>query len=298
MTNKVLVLGASGKIGRHSADVFEQAGWNVHRYNRKTENMSEAANGASLIINGLNPPAYKNWETEIPRITEQVIAAAQSSGATVIIPGNVYVYARSGGVWSEDTPHAPETRKGKIRTEMEAAYKQSGVATLILRAGDFIDPNQQGTLFDMLYYNDLHKGKITALGAPHIQRQYTYVPDWARAALALTRIRNTLEPFEEVAMPGPVLSINEIRQFIEVSAGSTLKTIQFPWWFLHLAAPFWTLGREMLEMRYLFDRPHYLDTSKFYRLLPDFQLTPERAVLQATLPRQTAQAQPEPAFAN
>ena len=56
MTKTVLILGASGKIGRHSAAAFQKAGWTVRAYDRKTESMTRAAMGADVIVNGLNPP--------------------------------------------------------------------------------------------------------------------------------------------------------------------------------------------------------------------------------------------------
>ena len=77
MTETVLILGASGKIGRASAKAFGEAGWKVRSYQRGTD-MTQAALGADVIVNGLNPPAYHDWKTIIPQITTQVIAAAKA----------------------------------------------------------------------------------------------------------------------------------------------------------------------------------------------------------------------------
>jgi len=56
MTQTVLILGGSGKIGSHAATAFWNAGWTVRHYDRKTGDMTSAAMGADVIINGLNPP--------------------------------------------------------------------------------------------------------------------------------------------------------------------------------------------------------------------------------------------------
>ena len=104
MTKTVLMLGSSGNIGRHSSEAFRKAGWNVRCYDRHKNNMTEAATGANVIVNGLNPPNYKNWQTAIPAITRQVIEAATVASATVIIPGNVYNFANVDGIFSENTP--------------------------------------------------------------------------------------------------------------------------------------------------------------------------------------------------
>ncbi|MCF6316055.1 MAG: hypothetical protein L3J30_07185 [Marinosulfonomonas sp.] len=47
---------------------------------------------------------------------------------------------------------------GRIRTEMEAAYRDSGVRTIILRAGDFIDTQASGNWFDKVMTPKLDKG--------------------------------------------------------------------------------------------------------------------------------------------
>lgn len=59
MTGTVLVLGASGSFGSHAAREFAAAGWQVRRYQRGTD-MVAAAQGADVIVNGLNPPNYHN----------------------------------------------------------------------------------------------------------------------------------------------------------------------------------------------------------------------------------------------
>src|SRR5687768_12033386 len=126
MQKIALILGASGKIGRRARSAFEAAGWRVRSFDRKRGNMVEAARGADVIVNGLNPPKYRDWARLIPAITRDVIAAAKASGATVIIPGNVYNMDHEGGEWSESTPHRPMTKKGRIREEMERSYEASG----------------------------------------------------------------------------------------------------------------------------------------------------------------------------
>jgi len=95
MTQIVLILGANGKIGSHAAEAFWNAGWQVRRYSRETDDITAAAMGADVIVNGLNPPHYHNWSGIIPRITRDVIAVARTSEATVILPGN-YLQFRHG----------------------------------------------------------------------------------------------------------------------------------------------------------------------------------------------------------
>jgi nucleoside-diphosphate-sugar epimerase len=283
MQNTVLILGASGKIGSHAAETFWNAGWTVRHYKRGTD-MTEAAAGADVIINGLNPPAYHNWAANIPAITAQVIDAAKSSGATVIIPGNIYNFGNQPGTLDENTAHTPNTRKGQIRVDMEQAYRQSGVQTIILRAGNFIDPNGNGDFMSMLVMREIDKGKLTAAGDPDAMQAYAYVPDWARAALALAEKRGTLAQFEDIPFPGNSFTTHQLRDTVATATGRAIKVSRFPWWLMTALAPFWGLAREMREMRYLYSMPHRIDDTKFSRLLPNFQPTDLQEVMLSGLP--------------
>ncbi|MBI1418768.1 MAG: sugar nucleotide-binding protein [Limimaricola sp.] len=289
MTKTVLILGASGKIGSFAAEAFWNAGWTVRRYDRSTD-MTAAAKGADVIVNGLNPPAYHDWAHIIPAITAQVIAAAKASGATVIVPGNVYNFAfrpgRTTQTWDETTPQAPTTRKGRVRKEMEEAYAASGVRTIILRAGSFIAPGREDDTMGAILLRDLAKGKVTVPGRPDTRHAYTYLPDWARAAVMLAERRESLSRFEDIPMPGPHFTPVELKSALEAELGRKLRFGGFPWALMRLASPFWELAREMSEMKPLWFTSHRLGGAKFARLLPEFQPTPVANVMLSGLASQ------------
>lgn len=286
MTKTVLVLGAGGLFGGHAATAFANAGWQVRRYKRGTD-MTAAAMGAEVIVNALNPPNYHAWATLIPEITDQVIAAGLASGATVIVPGNVYVYGNQPGPWGPDTPHRPVSRKGVIRSQMEATYRAAsdrGLCTIILRGGDFLAPGSGRAVMDILVLKHLARGKVTAIGDSSAKRAYAYLPDMTRAAVALAERRDSLPAFADIPFAGDVFSVRDLARALERLSGRTLKITQFPWITLRLAAPFWELAREFLEMRYLYDLPHSLDPAPLRALLPDFHPTPLDDILRAHLP--------------
>ena len=57
-------------------------------------------------------PSYHDWERTIPEITAQVIAAAKASGATVILPGNIYNFGDQPGVLEQgDAVQADRARR-------------------------------------------------------------------------------------------------------------------------------------------------------------------------------------------
>lgn len=284
MTKTVLILGASGKIGRNAAVAFGDAGWRIRKFDRQNGNMAQAASGADVIINGMNPANYHDWEYTIPAITRQVIAAAKVSGATVIIPGNVYNFGATPGIWCENTPQNANTRKGRVRVEMELAYRNSGVRTIILRAGNFIEPQSDDDVLALLLLRTIKKGRVTYVGNPEIRQAFCYLPDWARAAVLLAEKREQLAEFEDIPFPGHTFSVNELHATLARELGRNLQLTAFPWWAMKLAAPFWELAREMKEMRYLWNTDHQLSGKKFIHILPDFVATDVRSVMMAGLP--------------
>ena len=282
MPQKALILGASGHFGGQAARAFADAGWQIEVFKRGAD-MVAAAKGADLIVNGLNPPNYHAWDRLIPEITSAVLNAAKVSGATVLIPGNVYVFGTEPGPWNEATPHCAVARKGRIRAEMEARYRDAaagGTRTILLRAGDFIDPDRTGGLFDRFVIGRAAKGVITAFGDPDAEHAWAYLPDMARAAVGLAETRDRLAAYEDVPFPGLAFSTRALARAVTEHTGRPMRIRRFPWWMLRAASPFWELARELTEMRYLYDHPHRLDGAKFGRLLPGFAMTPLAGVLQ------------------
>ena len=284
MSGTVLILGASGKFGRHSALAFEEAGWTVKRFRRGKDSLEDAAHGCDVILNGLNPPNYHDWETIVPQITRDVIRAGRASGATVFLPGNVYHFGDQVGVWSACTPARPVSRKGQIRLTMEWDYANSGVQTIVLRAGNAIDPDRQGCVMSQIYLRGIGKNRITLPGPAEIRQAMCFVPDWARAAVALAEKRHELMQFEDIPFEGHTLTAQEIKTGLERILQRELQFARFPWWLFSLTAPFWELARELKEMRYLWNTDHALSGRRLKELLPDFSVTPLDDVLQSSLP--------------
>lgn len=273
MTGTVLILGASGRFGRHAAEAFWNAGWQVRVFDRSKDDLTSAAAGADVIVNAWNPP-YPEWQRLIPELTETVIEAARNSGATVLIPGNVYVFGQgSEPLLGIDTPRRAANPLGRVRIEMENRYRQSGVRTILLRGGDFIDTEASGNWFEGQIANKAHKGILVAPGNPDAPHAWAYLPDMAQAAVQLAERRETLATFEDVPFPGYTLSLNQVREIVGQALGRQVRLTRFPWWMIRLAAPFWPMGRHLLEMRYLWDMPHQLDGARISRLLPGFSNT-------------------------
>ncbi len=273
MTNTVLVLGASGRFGRNCATAFKSAGWTVRTFDRENDNLIDKAKGADVILNGWNP-VYTDWAEQVPVLTKKIIAAAKSSGATVIMPGNVYNFGRTAPQnFDENTSHAAVNTLGKIRIVMESALKRSGVPTIVLRAGDFIDTQASGNWFDLIMTKKLDKGVFTYPGRTDIPHAWAYLPDMARAVVMLANQRAELANFEDVPFPGYTLSGTDIHALVQNAVGHPVRLKTMSWLPIRLISPFWAMGARLVEMSYLWNKPHHLNGAKFKRLLPGFKAT-------------------------
>ncbi|MDA0229239.1 MAG: NAD(P)H-binding protein [Proteobacteria bacterium] len=299
MPPRVVILGAKGRFGRTAADAFLTAGWRVRGLARSSAEgpaaiewiagdafdasvLAGAARGCDVIVNALNPP-YSRWQRDLPRLTANVIAAAQASGATVMIPGNVYHYgAAMPARLAEDTLAAPTTRKGRLRAEMERAYADAvadGVCTIILRAGDFIERQKTGNWFDSHIAAHVTKGRVMYPGPLDCTHSWAYLPDMARAMTGLADKRVGFAAFEEFGFPGYALTGRMLVDAMSRSVGRKLKVKGLSWpmiWLLGLAMP---EMREVAEMSYLWRRPHAIDGAKLTAVLPEFRETPYQVAI-------------------
>ncbi|MEM7214071.1 MAG: NAD(P)H-binding protein [Pseudomonadota bacterium] len=296
MKSKVIVLGASGRFGRAAVRAFINEGWEVSAFVRRPPNeafgdgvtvvtgdafdsvsLAEACQSHAVIINAINP-LYKNWERDVPVLTSNVIAAAKSTLATVMIPGNIYNYGNKlPSVLDENTEWLPSVRKGRLRIEMENTYRgaaEDGLRTIVLRGGDFMEGKATGNWFEDHIANKVHQDRITYPGPMDLRHAWAYLPDMAKAMAQLAEFRGKFQSFEEFNYEGYNLTGNELVIAIERVMGSKLKRRQFPWFIVHLASIFSKQIREVREMRYLWQRAHSMDGAKLKRALPDFEPTP------------------------
>ena len=299
---QVIILGAKGRFGRAAAQAFRAAGWDVTEAARnwaseaqspkcievdvrQEAELAAACHGKDVIVNAVHPP-YHHWTREVPKITQAVIAAARSSGASVILPGNVYNYGNDlPPVLREATPWVGNTRKGAIRIRMEHAYRDAGVRTIVLRGGDFIEAERSGNWFDTHIAHKAWAGKLTYPGPRDQVHAWAYLPDFASACVQLAERRDRFQAFEEFGFPGFSLTGHALSDLVGRAVGHEMKVSRFPWFALYIMSLWSPLIREVLEMRYLWSRPHRIDGTKLNAALPDFVPTaPEVAIAAALAP--------------
>ena len=274
MTQTVLILGPTGRFGRNAALAFENAGWKVRHFDRKTDNLDNAARGVDVIVNAWNPP-YQDWNKQVLAMQPAVHRAALINDATVIIPGNVYVFgAKTASPWSDESAHQATNLLGKIRIALEQSYRDADVRTIVLRAGDYLDTEPSGNWFDRIMAPSLRKGALTYQGKLGTNHAWAFLPDLARATVLLAEQRGTLDRFVDICFEGYTLTAEQMAVSIAKARGHDVRIKEMAWWPLRLAWPLMPDMKHIFEMRYIWNTEHSLDGTKFAALVPDFEETP------------------------
>jgi nucleoside-diphosphate-sugar epimerase len=248
-----------------------------------------AARGARVVYQVLNPP-YDRWAEEFPALQAGVLAAAEAAGARLVSMENVYLYGRSGGrSLTEDSPHAAHTRKGRLRgamsRELLAAHAAGRVEVAIGRASDYYGPGggAQSNLGDRVFPAVLAGKTATVLGDPDQPHTYSYVPDIAEGLAVLgEHPAATGRVWHLPNDPSPATT-RELVDLARSAAGTRPGGVRAtPWPLLRLAGLRNRTVRELLEMRYEFDEPFLVDSSRITREL-GVTATPYGEAIAATL---------------
>jgi nucleoside-diphosphate-sugar epimerase len=307
-----LILGATGGVGGEVGRTLVARGWRVRALHRKGgpgagsdgtgfewrqgDAMNEAdvlaaAKNVSVIVHGVNPPGYRNWDKLVLPMIDASIAAAKASDARIVLPGTVYNFGPD--AWPnlrEDSSQRPITRKGAIRVEMERrlhAASAEGVRTLVVRAGDFFGPRVTGNSWFSAGLVKPGKPVTSVLypGGKGVGHQWAYLPDVAETMARLIEAEDRLGAFEMFHMEGhwDPDGASIVQAIGRVVGKPGLKARAFPWWALILASPFVALFRETCEMRYLWREPLRMDNGRLVALLGEEPHTPLDEAVKTTL---------------
>ncbi|HKF09556.1 MAG TPA: NAD-dependent epimerase/dehydratase family protein [Xanthobacteraceae bacterium] len=296
MSARILVLGAAGRLGQKAAEAFRDAGWIVTSLVRPggaarapadTEVLEinaldhaaigKAARGADVVLHALNPP-YTDWSRLALPLAYSAVAAAETAGATLLFPGNLYNYGSPlPPIIDENAPMRPSSRKGQLRVAIEDRMMEAaerGVRTIVLRAGDFYGGGA-GSWFDLVLVKEIGRGRITYPGPLEVAHEWAYLPDVAAALLRLASVREALPRFASFGFPGHAITGRELTAAIaRAMPGSSLEIKRMTWWLIHALRPIVPLCRELSEIAYLWNEPHRINGSKLKAAIGNIPCTP------------------------
>lgn len=302
----VAVLGARGRLSHAVARAFHEAGYKVVAVTRngRADGLPEAVEhraadaldrraliaatrGADIIFNGLNPP-YTEWKDKVMPMAENALAAARAHGAAHIFAGNVYNYGH--GIAEnadETTPFSRSTRKGSLRIDMEERFRRAAaeddVQTIVLRAGDFFGTDRTGSWFDLVIASRLARGVFTYPGPSDLPHAWAYLPDLAKAFVALAERRDRFGRFETFTFEGHTMTGNELAGHVEAALGRKVRRARLPWIAIRAGGLFNAMWREIAEMSYLWFTPHRLSGRKLAAAVGDLPRTTAREAVRMAM---------------
>jgi nucleoside-diphosphate-sugar epimerase len=232
------------------------------------EAAADAAKGASAVYQCLNAP-YAQWPDRFPPLQRGVLAAADGSGALLVVLENLYGYGPTGGQpMTEDLPLAAKTVKGRTRAamtaELLAAAGAGRVRIAIGRASDFFGAGvtEGSTLGERVFGNALAGKRADFIGDPGLPHTYSYVPDIAAGLATLgTDARAAGQVWH---LPGPpTVTTRSFLDLVAAEVGHPVAIRSLPKLAVRALGLVNPTLRELPEMSYQFDQPFVLDTSKY-----------------------------------
>lgn len=229
----------------------------------------EAARGAAVVYNCVNPPDYGRWEGVLEPLMRAVRGAATRAGARLVALDCLYMYGMPDAVpFDEDTPMRPCSRKGELRKllveEMFAAHRRGDVEVTSGRASDYFGP---GTPLSMILYpralTRLRAGKpVELFGDPDQRHAYNFTPDVARGLAVLgTRPEAVGHVFHlPTAWTG---TTRELISRFGAAVGQPGGVRAVPRWALGALGVVSNEMRAIREMLYQWERPYVIDDRRF-----------------------------------
>ncbi|WP_020496677.1 NAD-dependent epimerase/dehydratase family protein [Sciscionella marina] len=279
--------GESVRIVGRSERVAESGIEYVRLDASEVEALSEAAKDADVIYHCACPP-YHLWQRDWPKLATAMHAAAESSGATLVVLSNLYGYGPVDGSMTEDLPLSANTVKGRVRAQVwertRELHEQGRIRATELRASDFFGPRvtDGGHLASRAIPQLLAGKPVRVLGDPDSPHSWTYLPDVAKALVQAGASEDVLGRAWHVPTVAPRSSRQMLESLATLAGKSGVKVSPIPPAMLRVLGLFVPLMRELREIQYQFDRPFTVDSSAFTEKF-GVSATPLEEQLESTL---------------
>jgi nucleoside-diphosphate-sugar epimerase len=311
MKNLAVIFG-TGPLGRATMNELVKRGEHVRMINRSgtleqapknveiiaadasnLESAIQASRDASAIFNCVGT-AYTGqaWETQMPVLWNNILQAATSSKAKLVIGDNLYVYDQVGsdtcknGI-HENLPHSSTTRKGRARIHMVEtmleAHRSGRAQVTFARGSDFFGPyaSDQSQLGNRVFPALLTGKAVQLVGNPDLPHTLTFINDFGRAMVMLSDHDQAFGRAWHV----PNAPTQTRREVLEVAArmvDQPLRIQSMNALMLRGLGLFVPILREVSEMMYQSDKPYIVDSSQFIAQFGDIH-TPLEVALEQTI---------------
>jgi nucleoside-diphosphate-sugar epimerase len=235
-----------------------------------SKRLIEAAQGAAAIY-GCAAPPYHRWVSEWPPLASSVCAAAEATGAVLVMLGNLYGYGPvdGHGPLTEELPLAATGPKGRVRAavweQARKLHEQGRIKAVEVRASDFFGPGvtDGGHLAARVMPRLLRGKPVSTLGDPDAPHSWSYLPDVAGALVEVAGEERAWGRAWHVPTE-PALSAREmVGRLAARSDVGPVAVRRLPPAVMGVVSVFSPLIRELREIRYQFDHPFVVDSSAY-----------------------------------
>lgn len=236
---------------------------------RDAEQLTGLASGAESIINAINPPNYQSWDAVWPPVAAAVLAAAERSGAGLVIVGCLHALGVVDAPMREDSPLNPNGHKGRLRERMWvdalAAHEAGRVRATELRASDYIGPGvtKGASVANDYVIAPAARGRTVLLpmGRPDAPHTWTSVTDAGRLAATLATDERAWGRIWHVPSNPPRTMREVARDAAALAGRPDPRVLTLPRAALTAMATVAPFARELLETRHQFERPFVMDST-------------------------------------
>jgi nucleoside-diphosphate-sugar epimerase len=232
-------------------------------------------------------PPYHEWPQKFPPLQANILEAAASAGAKLIIGENLYMYGEvPNRPLTEDLPIAATTRKGRTRAQMAeaalAAHRNGKVQVAIGRGSDFFGPGVVESAMGERAFLPTLQGKAASLvGNIDLPHTYTFINDFGKALATLGERDEALGQVWHI----PNAETLTTRQFMTIvfeEIGKPARMSGMGKLMMRIGGIFIVGARETVEMMYEFEKPFIVDSTKFERAFGE-RATPHREAIRQTI---------------
>ncbi|MCO5188763.1 MAG: NAD-dependent epimerase/dehydratase family protein [Anaerolineae bacterium] len=294
-----IVLGGSGGVGRAVVTHLSERGKRVRAVNRSGQ-IADLADGVEVrAADALNRESVVNvcadagviyhcvhpkekYEQMVP-MTENIIAAAEATGALLVMAASVYPYGKVSGPMTETLPHKPEAPSGEYHARaaelVMEAHRTSRIPATIGRASNYFGPHAcrmwPGIDFKVAIKNE----KMQIIGKKEPLHTYTYVYDFADGLITLGEREEAHGQIWHLPS-APTITTQQFLDMIYAETGTTPNVQVGPRPILRIMSLFNADIRPALDVFYQFDRPFVVDHSKFERAFGAYPTPHKEAIAQ------------------
>lgn len=232
---------------------------------------ARALEGVGTVVCAVGLPYRSEIFTQVwPRVMRNMLEACAASGARFVFGDNLYMYGPQTAPLTESMPLTSYGAKPRARAEItrmwQDAHAAGRVRACAVRASDFYGPGVATSVVSTMGVQRLLAGKAALAPYPADQpHAQTYVPDFARALVTLIDAPDDAYGEAWHVPNAPERSLREVLELAADLSGIRRRITVLPQLLMPLLGLFSGDIRELREMRFQWDRPYLVDTTKFAR---------------------------------